>query len=231
MYLRNVMNEDNSGNSDFFVTSAEKTYQAILQKIIAGEFPPGTRLVRRTLAETLGVSPIPVLEALKRLEQDGLVEYRAHWGCIVVIPTIERVRDMFVMREAIECQVSRALSVTATEAQKKALRDLAVELDRVRYESEDALLVTDFHYRLHMTMAEFAGFDSLSAALRRLNFFWLLCKAVQHRRKKAELQRNWHTNLIEAVLNGGPEAADRAMREHIRDSYVPFLEDLGAAAI
>ncbi|MFA6505016.1 MAG: GntR family transcriptional regulator [Treponemataceae bacterium] len=219
------------GTTDFFVTSAEKTYQAILQKIITGDFAPGKRLVRRSLAEALGVSSIPVLEALKRLEQDGLVEYRARWGCIVAIPTIEKVKDMFVMREAIECQVSRVLAISATETQKKTLRELAVELDRVRYESADALLVTDFHYRLHMTMAEYAGFASLSAALRRLNFFWLLCKAVQHRRKKSELQRNWHTTLIETILNEGPEAADRAMREHIRDSYVPFVEDLGVAVL
>jgi DNA-binding GntR family transcriptional regulator len=214
--------DESSGG--LFVTSAEKTYQAILKKILSGELAPGARLVRRTLAEALGVSPIPVLEALKRLEQDGLVEYRARWGNIVAVPTKEKVRDMFVFREAIECQVSRILSVSATASQAESLRALAADLDRVRYESEDPLLVTDFHYRLHMAMAEAAGVDSLTAALSRINFFWLLCKGAQHRKSKSELQRYWHTALIETVLTDGPEAADRAMREHIRDSFVPFIE-------
>lgn len=215
---------ESAAQGGLFLTSAEKTYQAILQKIITGEFAPGMRLVRRPLAETLGVSPIPVLEALKRLEQDGLVEYRARWGNIVTIPTKEKVKNMFILREAVECQVSRILSVSASDAQGASLREMASDLDRVRYESDDPLLVTDFHYRLHMAMAEAAGAESLTAALSRINFFWLLCKGAQHRKSRSELQRYWHTALVETILKDGPEAADRAMREHIRDSYVPFIE-------
>ena len=219
-----LLMETDAPYGGLFVTSAEKTYQAILQKILTGELAPGARLVRRSLAVALGVSPIPVLEALKRLEQDGLVEYRARWGNIVTIPTKEKVTNMFILREAIECQVSRILAVSATAVQADSLRAAAADLDRVRFESEDTLLVADFHYRLHMMMAEAAGVESLTAALSRINFFWLLCKGAQHRKSKSELQRYWHTALIETTLKDGPEAADRAMREHIRDSYVPFIE-------
>lgn len=215
--------------NEIFITAAEKAYQAILQKIIKGEFSPGSRLVRRPLAEMLGMSPIPVLEAMKRLEQDGLVEYRAQWGSIVTIPTVERVKDMFMMREAIECQVARILSTSATEDQARSLKEIAAELDRVRYESDDALYVTDFHYKFHMTMAEYAGYPSLVAGLRRTNFFWLLCGAVRSRRKRPTLVRDWHSRLIETILAGDPETADRAMREHIKDSFIPVIEDLNTS--
>ncbi len=219
-----------SEQDTYFITQAEKTYQAILQKIVSGEFQPGARLVRRTLAEQLGVSPIPVLEALKRLEQDGLVEYRARWGCIVTVPTMERVKDLFVLREAAECQVARILAVSITEAQAASLRALAEDLDRIRYESEDALLVAEHHYAFHMALAECAGYDSLTSTLRRLNFFWLLCRAAQTRRRTSTLQRRWHALLLDTILAGNPEAADAAMREHIRDSFIPFLETLGESA-
>ncbi len=212
---------------DIFITAAEKAYQDILQKIVTGEFAPGTRLVRRPLAKMLGMSAIPVLEAMKRLEQDGLVEYRAQWGSIVTIPTVDRVKDMFMLREAVECQVARVLATQATPAQAEELKRLAVELDRVRFESDNAVYVTDFHYKWHMTMAEYAGYPSLVAALRRTSFFWLLCRAVQSRRNRAPLERKWHEALIETILAGDPEAADRAMRAHISDSLIPFLEDLG----
>jgi DNA-binding GntR family transcriptional regulator len=76
-------------------------------------------------------------------------------------------------------------------------------------------------------MAEFAGYPSLVAGLRKTNFFWLLCRAAQARKSRPALQRDWHTRLLDLVLGGDPEAADRAMREHIRDSFVPFMEDLG----
>lgn len=217
--------------SDFFVTAAEKAYQAIIQKIITGELTPGTRLVRRPLAAMLGVSPIPVLEAMKRLEQDGLVEYRAQWGSIVTIPTVERVKDMFVLREAIECQVARILSVGVSAAQAARLREVAEELDRVRNDNEDASHAADYHYKFHMTMAEIAGFPSLVAGLRRANFFWLLCRAVQSRQKHFALPPDWHRRLVETILAGDPEAADKAMRNHIRDSFIPFMQDLGIEAV
>jgi DNA-binding GntR family transcriptional regulator len=213
-------------DSDIFITAAEKAYQAILQKIITGEFAPGMRLVRRPLAEMLGMSPIPVLEAMKRLEQDGLVEYRAQWGSIVTIPTVERVKDMYVFREAIECQIARILASSATPEQARALRRVAAELDRVRFESDDTMLIADHHYRFHLAMAEYAAYPSLVSGLRRTNFFWLLCRAAQSRRSRPALQRDWHTRLLETILSGDPEEADRAMREHVRDSMGPFLEDL-----
>lgn len=217
---------DAESENEFFVTAAEKAYQAILQKIISGEFPPGFRLVRRPLAQMLGMSPIPVLEAMKRLEQDGLVEYRAQWGSIVSIPTADKVKDMFALREAVECQAARTLAAGISPEQAFSLKKIGAELDRLRYESEDTAAVNEYHYQFHMALAEYAGYPSLVAALRRTNFFWLLCKGVLSRRKRSPLQRDWHTKLVDAILSGDPEAADRSMREHIRDSYVPFLEDL-----
>ncbi|MFA6505017.1 MAG: GntR family transcriptional regulator [Treponemataceae bacterium] len=216
--------------SEYFVTAAEKAYQAILKKIINGEFQPGTRLVRRPLAQMLGMSPIPVLEAMKRLEQDGLVEYRAQWGSIVTIPTVDRIKDMFALREAVECQAVRVLAGSITSVQETALKELAAELDRLRYESDDTVAVNDYHYKFHMTLAEYSGFPSLVAALRRTNFFWLLCRGALSRRRRSPLQREWHIRLVECILSGDPETADKAMREHIRDSYIPFMEELEKSA-
>jgi len=84
--------ESAATNSDPFLTSAERVYQTILRKIIQGEFPPGSDLPRGRLAELTGMSQIPVLEALKRLAQEGLVEYRPRCGCIVAVPTFLRIR-------------------------------------------------------------------------------------------------------------------------------------------
>ncbi len=154
-------------SDQLYQTAAEKAYEAISEKIISGEYEPGKRLVRRQLAQELGMSAIPILEAMKRLEQDGLIEYRAHWGSIVTIPTIERVMDMFTMREALECQVARILSVKATEEQQEQLISLAKELDKVRYEAPDAESISDLHIRFHLQMAEFTGFPSLLAGLQK----------------------------------------------------------------
>lgn len=211
---------------EMFQTAAEKAYESISQKIISGEFAPGTRLVRRQLAQELGMSPIPILEAMKRLEQDGLIEYRAHWGSIVTIPTLERVMDMYIFREAIECQVARVLATSATEEQKRKLRELADELDLHRYEGTDTVRITALHIQFHTMMAECTSYPSLISGLQRINFAWLLFNAVQSRRTRPAVQRYWHLTLINNILDQDPDDAERAMRAHVYDSYHPFLEDL-----
>jgi DNA-binding transcriptional MocR family regulator len=63
-----------------FRTAAESAYTVIRQKILAGEFKPGEALSRRKMASVTGFSVIPVGEALKRLEEDMLVESSPKWG-------------------------------------------------------------------------------------------------------------------------------------------------------
>lgn len=210
-----------------FVTTAEKVYQILLKKITTGEFAPGRKLPRRKLAEITGVSQIPVLEAMKRLEQDGLIEYRPQWGSIVTIPTLQKVKDMYVLREAIECQVVRILPQKITPSQSQELLRLARELDETPYSDETAQHISDVHYRFHMSMAEFTGNESLVAVLRRANLFWLLWSGVKSRRSKAETRKNWHRSLVDTILAGDIQIADKAMREHIRDASVPLMEDMG----
>ncbi|MDT4763089.1 GntR family transcriptional regulator [Sphaerochaeta sp. PS] len=219
-----MQNELQSNN--LFQTAAEKAYETISKKIIENEYKPGMRLVRRKLAEELGMSPIPILEAMKRLEQDGLIEYKAHWGSIVTIPTIERVMDMFALREALECQVARIIAVKATAEQGQNLRLIAEELDRLRFEQADAAKITEYHLKFHMTMAEYTGFNSLISGLHKLNFNWLLFKAVLTRRSQSALQRYWHVKLLDNILGKDPDDAEKAMREHVYDAYKPFLEDI-----
>jgi DNA-binding GntR family transcriptional regulator len=213
-----------------FITAAEKVYQILLKKITTGEFAPGTRLPRRKLAEMTGVSQIPVLEAMKKLEQDGLVEYKQRWGSIVAVPTLQRVKDMYALREAIECQVIRILTKKIADTQVEELKTLARELDETPYSDATAQYISDVHYKFHMRMADFTGHDTLVAVLRRANLFWLLWRGVISRRSKAETRKNWHGSLIDTILAKDLGKADRAMREHIRDAYIPLLNDMGDSA-
>ena len=79
------------------------------------------QLSRRKMAEITNVSVIPVIEALKRPEEDGLVESKPKWGSYVTIPTVEKVNDSLEAREAIECQIARILSERMTDEQFNAL--------------------------------------------------------------------------------------------------------------
>ena len=116
-----------------FQTASDIAYKIISRKILDGEFPPGMKLSRRKMAEATGVSVIPVIEALKKLEDDRLVESKPQWGSFVTVPTLEKVRQSYQLREAIECQSARYLAEHMTAEQEAVLYALAEELDTVPY--------------------------------------------------------------------------------------------------
>ncbi len=212
-------------DTDPFLTAAERVYRTILRKIIQGEFPPGSRLPRRKLAEMTGVSQIPVLEALKRLEQDGLVEYRPRCGCIVAIPTIHRILDMYALREAVECQVARILSQQITEEQVQQFLENATALDTVLYSSEKEGYVSDLHYRFHIQLAEATGYESLVSLLRKANFLWLLWQGIHSKREHRVQSKDSHVKLVKSISEGDPQYAEEAMRNHILEAKEPLLKD------
>jgi len=215
----------NMDKTDPTMTSGERTYQIILQKLLKGEFPPGMRLTRRPLAKMLGVSHIPVLEALKRLEQDGLIEYHPHWGAIVSVPTATRIHDVFLLREAVECQIARILADSLSDDQKAQLKKLATELDRIPFEDGDAYRYTEVHYNFHLALASSTGSSSLYKALERNNFLWLMCLQGQTKRPRPPESLNRHIYLVDVFLKGDPQAAEDAMREHIRFGLTGLLQD------
>lgn len=223
--------ETGSLESDPFLTSAERVYRILLQKIIKGEFPPGTRLPRRKLAELTGVSQIPVLEAMKRLEQDGLVEYRARCGCIVAIPTVHKILDMYALREAIECQIARILSQRITLEQGQVLLQKAEHLDSILYTDVEESYVSDLHYRFHIQLAEATEYESLINQLRKANLLWLLWRGIHSKREQKVPPKDSHRELMQAILGKDSQKAEETMRIHILEARGPMLEEYGIKTI
>ncbi|MGH8189285.1 MAG: GntR family transcriptional regulator, partial [Steroidobacteraceae bacterium] len=112
------------------VTSlADEAYLAIRDGILRGQLRPGTPLSRRRLARELGMSVLPVTDALRRLEEDGLVETRARAGTRVRVPSDKDIRELYELREALETQSARLFAERATPAQRLELRRLGAQVD------------------------------------------------------------------------------------------------------
>ena len=89
------------------VSLAGEAYVILRERILRGELPIGQVISRRKIATELGMSMLPVSEALQRLEFEGLLESRARAGTRVRIPTEDDVRGHYVVREAL-AQVDQA---------------------------------------------------------------------------------------------------------------------------
>lgn len=207
-----------------FKSAAQVAYDIIAQKILDGEYAPGQRLSRRKMAEATGVSVIPVIEALKKLEEDHLVESRPRWGSFVAVPTLEKITETYQFREALECEIARILAKSLTPEQKAELSGLAQKLDCTTYSDITADGIREAHYQFHSKLAEFSGNSLLADALERINLFYVLCKAVLAKRPASPGPRYWHQKLVDAIASGDPERAECVMREHIYDSLTAIQE-------
>ncbi|MBS6645760.1 MAG: GntR family transcriptional regulator [Clostridiaceae bacterium] len=206
-----------------FQTASDVAYRIISQKILDGEFPPGMKLSRRKMAEATGVSVIPVIEALKRLEEDRLVESKPQWGSFVTIPTLEKIKQSYQLREAIECQSARILSQSMTPEQKMILMEIATELDTVPYKEDTAIDSRNSHVLFHTKLTDFTNNHLLVDTLRKINLFWVLCKAIGTNAPKTAYPRYWHRYLVDEIAKGDPDTAERAMRQHVNDSLVTII--------
>jgi GntR family transcriptional regulator, rspAB operon transcriptional repressor len=219
--------------NSFAGSLTEHAYRDIRDKILRGELPFGAPLSRRGLAEELGISIVPVGDALQRLESEGLVESRPRVGTRVRIPTTKTVRGHFVLREALETQSARIFAEKASSQEREEILARAAELDRLYQESADEAESSrdslyhlhQIHMQFHMRIAECSGCDELCQAIEKnqvLIFNWLYDIALGN---PAPVPR-WHAQLAEALVSGDPLIADAAMRRHTSYRMEELLQQL-----
>src|SRR5215468_512088 len=108
---------------------ASEAYEFVKQRILRGQLPMGQVISRRKVAAELGMSFLPVSEALLRLEFEGLLESRPRAGTRVRIPSREDVRGHYVVREALTVQTRPLFATVATDEDRNEVQRLAVLID------------------------------------------------------------------------------------------------------
>jgi DNA-binding GntR family transcriptional regulator len=207
---------------------SERAYQAIRDKILRGQYPLGAALSRRQLAKELRMSFLPVSEAIQRLEIDGLVESKPRVGTRVRTPTREDIIERYALREALETQAARLCVQHADDRGRQELLKMGFHLDQLYASSAGAdeeflYSVHTYHMGFHLRVAEIGGNSLLRGAIEReqvLVFNWLFDTAAQQR----TLPPRFHSELAVALAGPSVDAADQAMRAHIRHGMDRILE-------
>jgi DNA-binding GntR family transcriptional regulator len=201
---------------------SQQAYNRIREAILKGELPLGSLLSRRKLGVDLGMSFLPITEALERLEADGLVESKPRVGTRVRIPSVQTIREVCIVREALESMSARLFAERASPRERQDLRSAARRLDEMfrrsvkgGMDAEFRFLLHKHHFNFHMQIAECTRCGALQRVIETnqvLVFNWLYDVAAQHRR----MPRQSHRELAEVLCAQDPLAADAAMRQHIR---------------
>jgi DNA-binding GntR family transcriptional regulator len=199
----------------------EVAYRKLKEDILLGRHAFGAVLSPRKLGQEMGMSFLPVADALRILEAEGLVETRDRVGTRVRIPTVEDIMGVYTLREALESQAARLCARRVTEQQASQLKSMAREVDyryarceRERGSRELWVDTSVFHANFHRFIAECAGCPMLTRAIEssQVLTFKLLFDSTLRTKKRPP---RWHQSLVKAILSGDPQVADTAARAHI----------------
>ena len=132
-------------------TLSDQAYELVRKRILLGEMPPGAPVRQDTIAEELGVSKIPLREALGRLEQDGLLSSFPNRGYVVRPLSSAEAEEVFALRLKIEPAATAEGARRATAEQKQAAEAAleAIESNQAQASLGDAIAANRaFHLAL-----------------------------------------------------------------------------------
>jgi DNA-binding GntR family transcriptional regulator len=177
------------------------------------------------------MSLLPISEALRRLELDGLVEIQPRAGTRVHVPTPQEIEEHFNVREALECQSARMFAERASREQREALLTYAESLDSQQTSDGGLTLKAELSYAIHL---HHMGLHRLVAEGGRCG---ALTRLIESNRV---LVHNWlfdlaagdyvlppHRELALHLGGADPVAAEEAMRQHVRYGRQRTLGALG----
>jgi DNA-binding GntR family transcriptional regulator len=210
------------------VSLAVEAYVILRERILRGELAIGKVISRRKVAGELGMSMLPVSEALQRLEFEGLLESRPRAGTRVKIPTEEDVKGHYIVREALEVQAARLFATLAAPSERIELQRLAARVDALSSQSEgDRFLYLTLHEKLHRRIAECTHCRPLRDAIEKNQVLASTWLCVPRPPASQESPRR-HQDLIDVLAKGNPDKAAEAMQKHIRNALRNTLSRLAS---
>lgn len=191
----------------------DQAYKIIRDAVLSGEFPAGERMRERQLADRLGVSRVPVREALRRLGEEGLLEEVPHRGRFVRTYSPDEVVDIYNLRLALEPAAVRL--VTRMRPPLTTLEE-AVEAMREAAESDDINKLNRLELEFHEAICRLSGNRMLSDAFGAIAGQVLLAMSLDNfvYSDRREIPDE-HVPLIEAIASGDEQHAVRTVIGHV----------------
>jgi DNA-binding GntR family transcriptional regulator len=198
----------------------DQVHAELLERIVAGELPPGSRLRQEALADELGVSRTPLREALARLVSEGLVEFAPNRGATVARRDFTDMEQAWRARLVIEPGAAR---LAAERCAAEAIERMQETVGRQRDVADDVAASFALNRQFHLELVAAAGNAHL---LQFAELLWLsrigLPIFAHQARDRAQVLA-WaddHEAILDAVASGSAVRAERLTRDHVA-AYPP----------
>jgi len=211
-------------SNDLAVTKTSLVYSDLRNRIMSGEFEPGTRLVIRRIAEQHNVSDIPVREALRLLEKDNLIRYLPFGSAFIREAGDEEIYEVFFIRGLLEGAATQLCVNFVTEMNLRKLDQLCEKMERCARDG-DAAEYSNFNREFHRTIFRTLPFTKLTTQIEELwqSYGWL---RLTFRFKSGRMMESntEHRQIVDALRNRSMSEAGRAAFMHKQNARRAFIE-------
>ncbi|HEX2073238.1 MAG TPA: GntR family transcriptional regulator [Geodermatophilus sp.] len=208
-------------------TLRERALEALRSAILSGQYHPGDHLGEVELATSLGVSRGTVREALRHLQQEGLVTAGTRGMLRVNSLTAAEVRELFQVRAALEGLAVR--QIIASPGREAAVRALRAALERLAAQGDDFAARLQADLAFHLLLCELAGNSMLVEAWKRLEGRMRVAILNGAAWQAPMMARDRHTPIVDAIEQGDVPAALRIVEEHMAGAADHFAQASASA--
>ena len=199
------------------VSLADQIFERLESDILTGIYPRGSILTELSLSDDLGVSRTPIREAIRRLEQEHLVESTSK-GILVLSITHEDAMIIYDIRSHAEGLAARACAERITQEQIKEMKEL-LELQEFYISKGDSEKVKNIDSQFHQKIYQYAGspvyYDTLTPLHNKTQKYR---KAAMVNSGRATVSYAEHKRIYEAIAAHDADAAEDAMRDHVEQA-------------
>jgi DNA-binding GntR family transcriptional regulator len=195
-------------------------YENLKKRIINHSLSPGEPLSESLLSKELGISKTPIREALQQLEKEGFVENIPGKGAFVSRISIQDIREIFEIREILECEVIRRVAVKGdfNTAEAEAIgrkfesSETGGTTPRSHFKAGDQIHTFVFEAFGNRRLLEF--YRRLQDHIERLRVYFF----NQVRGERSEQSFREHLEILNSLIARDPARAEKAMRDHLQNS-------------
>ena len=190
-------------------------YDAIRQAVISGAIKPGERINEAEISRQMRISRAPIREAIRQLEQEGLLISMPHRGTFVVTLSRDDVEEIYSLRADIESRAVHRALPRFTAEHFRVLATLVSEMQAAAAAGNVSQLV-ESDTRFHRTIVEATGWSRLTKIWENLHPQTLTLYTLTTLTDwPPPVHAERHLPVLEALRGGDPDRAAAAIREHI----------------
>lgn len=206
-------------------TLRENIVEAIRLKILNEELKPGMRVIEQELSDEFGISRGPIREALRQLEQEGMVDYRRNAGCSIKEITLEDIYEIYLLRSTYEKLAVQSYQGAFTDEEIRRMEEILKKM--AVFKEGDYKNVVELDCRLHRIIVEKAHLPRMLKSWEELNYGNTLSCYAGRIDKDETLKRQYpiHKELVKACKTKDTEIICKAISDHYMLTINRLLEE------